>query len=145
MSLGKTFSQVNPPEDDGVTEGLSTTNSDFGGFGDAESRFNTFNYDNVGIESEESRYYNVGFIVQLGSFQGSVDLWQNELKNNTRTLTTDHILRALTGGEIARNALHQLLEPVVQSESAAGRQSGRRAGRALRPGPNALGRRQRHG
>jgi hypothetical protein len=115
LSLGKTFSQVNPPEDDGITEGTSATNADFGGFGDADSRYDTFSYDNVGIESEESTYYNVGFIVGFGGFSASVDLWQNELENNTRTLTTDHILRALTGGAIARDALVNCSSPLFAS------------------------------
>lgn len=104
FSVGKTFSQVNPPADDGRTEGTSTTNTAFGGFGDSSSLYRTYNYDNVGIESEESTYYNLGFITQLGNFSASIDLWQNDMEKGVRTLTTDGILRVLTNGVTERSA-----------------------------------------
>ena len=104
---------MNPPEDNGATIGQSVANTDFGGFGGDGSRYTTNSYDNVNLKSEESEYYNVGFIIQRGAFSTSVDYFHNELQEGTRTLTTDAILRALVVGSPSANAPINCASPLL--------------------------------
>lgn len=115
FSAGRTFSQVNPPLNDGPTEGTSGTNTAFGGFGDGNSQYRTLNYDNVDVKSEESVYFNVGFIAQIGDLTATVDYWENRIEEGVRTLTTDNILRALIapGETPARDALINCSSPLL--------------------------------
>lgn len=116
FSAGRTFSQVNPPLNDGPTETNSAGNTAFGGFGDASSQYRIFNYDNVDVKSEESTYFNVGFITQIGDFTATVDYWENWIEKGVRTLTTDNILRALImpGETPSRSALINCSSPLLQ-------------------------------
>jgi outer membrane receptor protein involved in Fe transport len=116
LSAGRTFSQVNPPENDGRTTANSVANNDFGGFGGTGTAYSTFSYDNTEIESEESTYWNFGFLISQGAFSMSVDYWRNKLEKGTRTLTTDQILRALIADTPKVDALINCSSPLFNPD-----------------------------
>jgi iron complex outermembrane recepter protein len=94
-SAGETFSQVNPPENDGPTVGNSLANNTFGGFGGAGTQYVTANYDNVGVDPERGVYFDVGFLVSAGGFSASVDFFDIKIKDYARTLTAAQVIAAL--------------------------------------------------
>ena len=90
-SGGKTFSQVNPPRDDGPTITASATaNPAFGNI----AGYSTANYDNVEVESEKGKYFSVGFLFEVGNFQSNIDYWDVRVDDYTRTMTVNNVLTA---------------------------------------------------
>jgi iron complex outermembrane receptor protein len=94
-SWGKTFSQVNPPADNGAVKanGITPVN------------FETYNYPNVDVKPEQGQNFSVGFIIKAGNFAATVDYNAITIEDYTRTLTTGNVITALLEpGQLASNA-----------------------------------------
>jgi iron complex outermembrane recepter protein len=98
-SAGKTFSQVNPPRDDGPTIGNSLPNANYGNVGSTQTNpstsYVTANYDNLDVDPEHGTYLNLGWLVQAGGFSATFDYYDIRIENYARTLTTGNIITAL--------------------------------------------------
>src|SRR5262249_14357872 len=93
-SGGKTFTQVNPPKDDGpVIVGVTAANNAFGGI----LGYQTAGYDNVDVKPSKGDYFSVGFLFAVDRFQANVDFFDTRINDFTRTMTANTILRALVG------------------------------------------------
>jgi iron complex outermembrane receptor protein len=90
-SWGKSFSQVNPPADNSASP-LVTNNVLNATYGVTT---NNANYSNVDVQPMKGTYFDVGFIVQAGNFQGTVDLYDIKIDDYTRTMTTTNVISAL--------------------------------------------------
>jgi iron complex outermembrane recepter protein len=94
-SAGKTFSQVNPPRNDGPTISISNANNQFGGFGGQGTNYTIANYDNVDVKSEKGDNFSVGFTFNVGNFRSTVDYSEITINDYTRTLQVGSVLNAL--------------------------------------------------
>jgi iron complex outermembrane recepter protein len=91
-SAGQTFSQVNPPIDDGPTVVASVaTNTALGGI----AGYSTRSYDNVDVKPMESQYFSTGFLFNEGGLSASVDYWYINIDDYTRTMTANQVINAL--------------------------------------------------
>jgi len=96
-SFGKTFSQVNPPEDVAPVPANGTIASGGG-------NYTTFNYQNLNVKSETGKNFSVGFIFQQGDFRATLDYNAITIQNYTRTLTAGNVVSAmLLPGELSSN------------------------------------------
>jgi iron complex outermembrane receptor protein len=97
-SYGQTFSQVNPPSDNGQNFARNVAAvPGFGGFGTSTSAFDTYNYDNLGVKPMKGDYFDVGFVTQIGGFTGTVDWYQISIDDYTRTMTAGQVITAIAG------------------------------------------------
>ena len=96
-SAGNTFSQVNPPRDDGPTIRGSFPNSTFGNVGSAvnETDYTSASYDNIDIDPEKGSYLDVGLLVQASNFSASIDYWDIRIKNYARAMLSSQVIAAL--------------------------------------------------
>jgi iron complex outermembrane receptor protein len=94
-SGGKTFTQVNPPKDNGPIVQTSLPNADFGGIGGSTNSYTTANFDNVDVESEKGKYLDVGFLLQAGNFSATVDYFDIRVEDFARTLQVAGVVSAL--------------------------------------------------
>jgi iron complex outermembrane receptor protein len=92
-SAGRTFSQVNPPEDDGATISTAGANNTFGGI----TGYETASYDNIDIKPEKGTYFNFGVLLDVGNWRASVDYFDIRVNDYTRTMSANNVLRALVG------------------------------------------------
>jgi iron complex outermembrane receptor protein len=99
---GSTFSQVNPPRDDGPTQNNSIANISSFGVGGSGNAIFLSNYDNTAVKPETGFNYNVGAIFHAGNFKANIDYYNIKIGDYTRTLTTTNVLAALVQpGQIA--------------------------------------------
>lgn len=94
-SWGRTFSQVNPPAPEMPDGGISSANNNFGGIGGVGTQYQAFNYPNLDVEPMKGEYLNFGILLDMGGFQGAIDLYDMRIKDYARTLTTTNVLAAL--------------------------------------------------
>jgi iron complex outermembrane receptor protein len=115
-SLGKTFSQVNPPADVPPLVTNTVSNPTYGVF------TNNANYNNVGVKSMTGAYFDFGLIFQAGGFQGTVDYYAIKIDDYTRTMTTTNVISALVmPGQSPNNAnLINCASPLLAPQSAFG-------------------------
>lgn len=92
LSAGKTFTQVNPPRDDGSTFSTSAANN---AFGIAAGAFEQNNYDNVDVKPMTSKYLNFGVVIDAGNFRSTIDYYNISIQDYTRTLTANNILQGI--------------------------------------------------
>jgi iron complex outermembrane receptor protein len=93
-SGGKTFTQVNPPQDDGpVIANVAAANNAFGGI----LGYQTAGYDNVDVKPSKGDYFSVGFLFAVDRFTANVDFFDTRITDFARTMTANTILRALVG------------------------------------------------
>jgi len=92
VSAGKTFTQVNPPRDDGSTFSTSAANNNFGL---AAGAFDQNNYDNVDVKPMTSKYLNIGVVIDAGNFRSTIDYYNIIIQDFTRTLTVTNILQGI--------------------------------------------------
>lgn len=97
ISAGETFSQVNPPEDDGPVIATAGTNNAFAGI----AGYTTANFDNVDVQPERGTYLSSGFIFQTSNFNATLDYFDIRVDDYTRTMNVNNVLRALVGEGIA--------------------------------------------
>ncbi len=93
-SAGQTFSQVNPPKDDGPIATVVATNTQFG---INAPGYTTYGYDNVGVKPEKGKYFSAGFVVRASNFTGNVDYFNIRIEDKTRTMSSTNTLLALIG------------------------------------------------
>lgn len=118
-SFGKTFSQVNPPEDDGPIISNSAAIARFGGVGGGASgvTWTQANYDNVDVKPENGEYMNFGLLLNTGPFNASIDYFDIRVGDYSRTLTAAGVVTALvdpstpTGADALINCSSPLLSP----------------------------------
>jgi iron complex outermembrane receptor protein len=91
-SWGKTFSQVNPPKNDGPTVTTTSNNTAFGGI-----NYTSQNFDNVDVQPEKGSYFSGGLIFQTANFSATVDYFDVRVDDYSRTITANNVLRALIG------------------------------------------------
>jgi iron complex outermembrane recepter protein len=116
-SAGRTFSQVNPPEDDGPTVATAASNTAFGGV----VGYETASYDNVNIEPEKGTYFNFGVLLDVGNFRFSADYFDIRVNDYTRTMTANNVLRALVGpGVVSANTFVKCSSPLFTPQEALG-------------------------
>ncbi|HTE42424.1 MAG TPA: TonB-dependent receptor [Steroidobacteraceae bacterium] len=112
LSVGKTFTQVNPPRDDGATVGASAANTTYGLSAGA---FDQFNYDNLDVEPMTSRYLNFGMVIDVGNFRSTIDYYNIVVQDYTRTLTAANILQAIVvPGTSGAGTLVDCSSPLLQ-------------------------------
>jgi iron complex outermembrane receptor protein len=105
-SAGRTFSQVNPPEDDGPNIGTSIPSTRFGGFGGSQTVYTTANYDNVDVKSESGEHFDIGLLFQTQNFVASIDYFDVRVQDFARTLSSGGVLAAVVmPGESGTSAL----------------------------------------
>jgi iron complex outermembrane recepter protein len=118
-SAGRTFSQVNPPEDDGPEITTAGVNNLFGGI----TGYEQANYDNVDIKPEKGSYLDVGFLFQAGNFSASVDYFDIRVDDYTRTMAVNNVITALLApgqGTGNINALLNCSSPLFNGVSTLG-------------------------
>jgi iron complex outermembrane receptor protein len=96
-SWGRTFSQVNPPVNDGPVVATAGANNAFAGI----QGYTTQNFDNVNVQSENGDYLDFGLLFDVGNFNASIDYWELNVDQYTRTMTVNQVLRALIGPGVA--------------------------------------------
>jgi iron complex outermembrane recepter protein len=85
-SWGKTFSQVNPPDDAPPVRANGTT---------PVNPFATNSYPNKDVEPEKGTNYSVVFLVRAGNFNATVDYNAITIDDYARTLTANNIVTAM--------------------------------------------------
>ncbi|HEY9217435.1 MAG TPA: TonB-dependent receptor [Phenylobacterium sp.] len=121
-TAGKSFSQVNPPEDNGPTiSGNIAAPSAYGG---QQVIFTQRNYANTAVKPEGGHNYNVGAIVEIGAFRANVDYYYIKIEDIIRAQTTAQLIQAAvqpgaTGGGALLNCSSELL---TSSQGALGNQ-----------------------
>jgi iron complex outermembrane recepter protein len=94
-SWGKTFSQVNPPEEAGAVKANGST----------PVNYETYDFPNLDVEPETGENFSVGFILKAGNFSATVDYNAITIQDYARTLTaTNVVTAALMPGELISNA-----------------------------------------
>ncbi|MBC7984028.1 MAG: TonB-dependent receptor [Candidatus Obscuribacterales bacterium] len=102
-SYGKTFTQVNPPRDDGPNLANAATNATYG---ITAGQFQTADYDNVSVKPMKGNYFDVGLVISAGGFRGTVDYFDIRIDDFARTMTQGNVLQALVmPGQIGSAAL----------------------------------------
>jgi iron complex outermembrane receptor protein len=100
---GKTFSQVNPPDDREAIVGNSAGSTRYIGLGSGTrpddatlpATYDTYNFANVDIKPERGDYFNVGFLFNVGNFTANVDYYNIAINDYTRTMTVANLVDAL--------------------------------------------------
>jgi iron complex outermembrane recepter protein len=85
-SWGKTFSQVNPPEEAPPVRANGTT---------PVNPFATNSYPNLDVEPEKGTNFSVGFLIRAGNFSATVDYNAITIDDYARTLTANNIVTAM--------------------------------------------------
>lgn len=116
-TAGKTFSQVNPPED--VPPILAANVSAPAQYGGTAVQFSTANYPNLEVQPEEGFNFNIGSIVQVGNFRANLDYYNIEIDNLIRGQTSAQIVNALVQpGQSGAGALINCSSPLLSQEIA---------------------------
>src|SRR5262249_46519334 len=112
---GKSFSQVNPPQDLGaILAGNVSAPTTLGGTG---VLFNTANYPNLGVKPEKGWNYNVGAIVESSPFRATVDYYHMTINNILRAQTTAQLVTALVQpGQSGTGALINCSSPLLSEK-----------------------------
>jgi iron complex outermembrane receptor protein len=102
VSWGKTFSQVNPPEERAPEFANSTGSTRYTGLGSGTrpdnglpATYETWNYPNVDIKPEKGEFFTVGFLFNAGGFSANVDYYDLRIHDYTRTMTVANVLETL--------------------------------------------------
>jgi iron complex outermembrane receptor protein len=94
-SWGKTFSQVNPPEERDPIVALSSGSTKYQGLGGAGASYNTNNYANVDVKPEKGDYLDLGLLFNFGNFSANIDYYDITIGDYTRQMTVANVLDAL--------------------------------------------------
>lgn len=92
------FSNIDPPADDGPVITQTSANIGTYGVGGAGSNILTRNYDNTGVQPETGFNYNVGALFRMGNFRTNLDYYHIRIGGIAQTVLTTSILGALTAG-----------------------------------------------
>lgn len=116
-TAGKSFSQVNPPQDQGPIKAANVSAPT--ALGGTAVQFNSNNFPNLGVKPERGFNYNVGTIVQHGGFRATIDYYDIKIKDIIRAGATGQLVNALvqpgaTGATALINCSSPLLSQTVQ-------------------------------
>lgn len=109
---GKSFSQVNPPPDNGpVVTGNASPAAALGG---TAILYTSNNFPNLEVKPERGSNYNVGAVVSIGNFRANVDYYSIKITNVIRAQTSQQIVAALVQpGQAGPGALINCTSPLL--------------------------------
>jgi iron complex outermembrane receptor protein len=107
---GKTFSQVNPPDDRDPILSQSAGSARYIGLGSGTRQnpdnpgdptdlvpatYTVASYPNIDVKPERGEYFNVGFLFNAGNFSANVDYYDISISDYARTMTAANVVDAL--------------------------------------------------
>jgi iron complex outermembrane recepter protein len=94
-SWGKTFSQVNPPEERDPIFSQSSGSTKYQGLGGAGAAFSQYNYPNTDVKPEKGDYLDLGLLFNVGNFSANIDYYNITVGDFTRQMTIANVLDGL--------------------------------------------------
>lgn len=116
-TAGESFSQVDVPRE--LPPTISGNVAAPAQFGATAVQFTSRNYPNLEVKPEHGFNFNVGAILQLGTFRANIDYYSIKIEDLIRAQTTAQIVNALVQpGQLGAGALINCQSPLLTQQQA---------------------------